>query len=197
MARLGYPNVFESEADFPIQNAVRLLSLDAVLLVADPFYCACAQDDRYDFTYNPEIGYYDTWRFTYVPFWKRWPYCKEVPIMMGGSGLLLGLILGAARVGRGKKRGGGSRAAMIAYRAVAGGIMFGTLLFTSAFVFHCILSSFPLTSRFPPAEANIMFVKPTKTSMEEDWQEEEQEEMAHDWDSHVKEATKDYGQTQK
>lgn len=77
--------------------------------------------------------------------------------MMGTSGLVIGAILGVfnARGARKTGRPGGT----VAARAVFGGLMFGTLLFGSSFIFHCVLDGPPMTYSRPP-EGNIFLQHP-------------------------------------
>lgn len=73
--------------------------------------------------------------------------------MSGASGLVIGAILGAFNI-RGQKRGG------IVARAVFGGLMFGTLLFTSSFFFHCVLDGPPMTYQRPSSGEGNIFLQP-------------------------------------
>ena len=122
------------------------------------------KDDRYDFKFNEEIGYYDRTIFTHVAIWHRWPYCKHVPKMMGASGLLIGGILGAMNVRGGRRTVGRSRLVSAAQRGLFGGLMFGTVLFSASFLFHCILGNYPNTWSMPSSEEGNIYFRPREFS---------------------------------
>lgn len=119
-----------------------------LILIAPP------KDSRFDFSYNQEAGYRTYVTHSRPSIGVIWHECREIPMLMFGTGYFIGFFLSILRTR--SRRGGTPRI----FAAVAGGLVFGTLLFSAGLVSHCIFGGFKHTHRNFARDDFVMLTLP-------------------------------------